>query len=69
MFVALLVTSSTHQAAGENNTADDNTAQNLQWEVSDDSNCVCHDKLGKIVNPSPLQNTNGTPRFVKYIYM
>ena len=65
VFVVFLVASSTHQAAGENNTAAESTVQNLQWDVSSDSNCVCYDK-GKIVNPSPLRFTNGTPRFVKY---
>ena len=65
MYVALLITSFAHQATGENKTAYDIGVQNQQWVT--DNNCLCPDREGRIVNPCPLQYTNGTPRFVNYV--
>ena len=45
-----------------NNSVEKNSEASI---VQVDDNCICHDDDGKIVNPTSLQSTDGSARFVE----
>ena len=56
--VILLCASTIHQVTGENKTI---------VPMRADDNCVCYDVDGKAVNPTQLQRTDGSPRYLEHI--